>query len=351
MSSVSSGASGALRPRASSRTARIVAAFAAVYVIWGSTYFAIKEAITALPPFIMAGSRFLVAGAVLYTWLRMRGVARPRLVHWRSALVIGGLLLLAGNGGVSFSEQVLPSGLVALLVAMVPIYVALLEWIRPGGHRPTMWVALGLVFGFGGVALLISPGQLVGSTPINPLWAAIPLVGALCWAAGSLYSRSAKLPTSPLLGTAMEMLAGGALLLLVGLATGEGARVDPAKFTIGAFAWWGFLIVFGSIVAFSAYIWLLRAVSPSLVSTYAYVNPVVAIFLGWAFASEPVTPRTLLAAAVILLAVAIITGAQARGRAGRVEEPVRSIAEDGLASVAGLATDTEQSPERAGARA
>jgi drug/metabolite transporter (DMT)-like permease len=290
---------------------RIVAAFAAVYLIWGSTYFAIAIAIDAMPPFLMAGVRFLLAGGIVYVWLRLRGSARPTWSHWGSALVIGGLLLVGGNGGVVFAEQYIPSGLAALLVAMVPIYMALLDWLRPGGRRPTALVALGLVFGFAGIFLLIGPDALVGGGASYFPWILIPLFGSLCWAMGSLYSRSAKLPAAPLMGTALEMLAGGALLLILGLATGEAQQVNPDKFTVEALLAFGFLVVFGSIVAFSAYIWLLRTVSPARVSTYAYVNPVVALFLGSAFRGEPITSRTLVAAAVILVAVAVITGAQA----------------------------------------
>jgi len=303
--------------RSSPKSLRIVAAFAAVYVIWGSTYFAIALAIAALPPFLMAGARFLLAGGIVYAWLRLRGAARPTRAHWGSALVIGGLLLVGGNGGVVFAEQYIPSGLTALLVAMVPIYM---DWLRPGGRRPTALVTLGLVFGFSGIFLLIGPDAIGGGASYFP-WILIPLVGALSWAIGSLYSRSAKLPAAPLMGTALEMLAGGALLLVLGLATGEASRVNPDKFTVESLLAFGFLVVFGSIVAFSAYIWLLRAVSPARVSTYAYVNPVVALFLGSAFRGEPITARTIVAAAVILVAVAILTGGQATRSHAQPEAP------------------------------
>jgi drug/metabolite transporter (DMT)-like permease len=285
---------------------QIVAAFLAVYIIWGSTYFAIKVAIQTMPPFLMAGARFLVAGALVFGWLLLRGEARPKLVHWRSALILGGLLLFMGNGGVTWAEQVIPSGLAALIVAMVPIYVALLDWIRPGGSRPSTLRIVGLVIGFVGVALLIGPLATGGFSPA--LFAAfVPLVGSLCWAAGTLYARSAKLPTNPLVGTGMEMLVGGVLLTVAGLALGEGNQIHPAKFSLDSLLAFGFLVIFGSIIAFTSYIWLLSKVNPGRVSTYAYVNPVVAVFLGWAFASEAVTGRTLIAAAVILLAVMIIT--------------------------------------------
>jgi drug/metabolite transporter (DMT)-like permease len=285
---------------------QIGAAFLAVYIIWGSTYFAIRVAIQTMPPLLMAGARFLVAGALVFGWLLLRGAERPKLIHWRSALVLGALLLFAGNGGVTWAEQYIPSGLAALIVAMVPIYVTLLDWIRPGGARPTALRIVGLVIGFVGVTLLIGP-LATGGFSIALFAACVPLIGSLCWAAGSLYSRSAKLPANPLVGTGMEMLVGGVLLTAVGLAFGEAGQIHPEKFSLESILAFGFLVFFGSIVAFTSYIWLLGKVSAGRVSTYAYVNPVVAVFLGWAFVSESVTARTLIAAAIILLAVMIIT--------------------------------------------
>jgi drug/metabolite transporter (DMT)-like permease len=302
------------KARDSGLALKIVAAFLAVYIIWGSTYFAIKVAIQTMPPFLMAGLRFLVAGALVYGWLRLRGAERPKLIHWRSALILGALLLFAGNGGVTWAEQYIPSGLAALIVAMVPIYVALLDWLRPGGTRPTALRIAGLVIGFAGVVLLIGP-LATGGLSLALLAACVPVVGSLCWAAGSLYARSAKLPANPLVGTGMEMLVGGVLLTAVGLALGEGGQIHPETFSLDSVIAFGFLVFFGSIVAFTSYIWLLSKVNPGRVSTYAYVNPVVAVFLGWAFASEQVTGRTLIAAAVILFAVMIITISPNRARA------------------------------------
>jgi drug/metabolite transporter (DMT)-like permease len=317
---------------------QIGAAFLAVYLIWGSTYFAIRVAIQTMPPLLMAGVRFLIAGALVYGWLRLRGAERPRLLHWRSALILGALLLFAGNGGVTWSEQFIPSGLAALIVAMVPIYVALLDWLRPGGARPTALRIVGLVIGFAGVALLIGP-LATGGLSIALLAACVPLLGSLCWAAGSLYARSAKLPANPLVGTGMEMLVGGVLLTGVGLLFGEGSQVHPEKFSLDSVLAFGFLVFFGSIVAFTSYIWLLGKVSPGRVSTYAYVNPVVAVFLGWAFFSEPVTARTLIAAAIILLAVMIITLAPNRKRLVAPAEAERDAAR-GVEAV-----DTQPLPE------
>jgi drug/metabolite transporter (DMT)-like permease len=317
---------------------QIGAAFLAVYLIWGSTYFAIRVAIQTMPPLLMAGVRFLIAGALVYGWLRLRGAERPKLLHWRSALILGALLLFAGNGGVTWSEQFIPSGLAALIVAMVPIYVALLDWLRPGGVRPTALRIVGLAIGFAGVALLIGP-LATGGLSIVLLAACVPLLGSLCWAAGSLYARSAKLPANPLVGTGMEMLVGGVLLTGVGLLFGEGGQVHPEKFSLDSVLAFGFLVFFGSIVAFTSYIWLLGKVSPGRVSTYAYVNPVVAVFLGWAFFSEPVTARTLIAAAIILLAVMIITLSPNRQRVDAPAEAERD-ATRGVEAV-----DTQPLPE------
>jgi drug/metabolite transporter (DMT)-like permease len=191
--------------------------------------------------------------------------------------------------------------------------MALLLWLL-GGSRPSWTVAAGLVLGFAGVALLIGGGSAAGSASLNYVGVAVVLVAAIAWAGGSLYSRVAQFPASPLLGTGMEMLAGGALLLVVGLATGEAGQLHPHLFSAKSLLALGFLIVFGSLVAFTAYIWLLRVSTPARVSTYAYVNPVVAVFLGWAFDHEPVTARTLLAAAVIVASVVVITTMQAGTR-------------------------------------
>jgi drug/metabolite transporter (DMT)-like permease len=298
---------------------RIAAAFAAVYVLWGSTYLAIRFALDSLPPFWMASSRFLIAGTLLYAWARRRGAPAPTRVHWRSALIVGGLLLMGGNGGVVWAEQRVPSGLAALLVATVPLWMVMLDGAGRGWRRPPVQVLLGIGLGLAGVALLVGPGKFAGGHGVDPLGAGALLLGALCWATGSLYSRRAPLPASPLLGTAMEMLGGGALLAVAGLVSGEWGRLDLAAATPRSLLAVGYLVVFGSLVGFTAYVWLLRVSTPPLVATYAYVNPVVAVFLGWAFAGEPVTARTLVAAAVIVGAVVLITTYRARPQAVVVE--------------------------------
>lgn len=290
----------------------VLAALIIVYVVWGSTYLAIRFADESLPPLLMAGTRFLVAGAAMYLWLRVRAAPRPTAAQWRAGLVVGALLLLFGNGGVVWAELTLPSGIVALLVGTVPLWMAIFDWLRPGGLRPHIGVFVGLLFGFAGIALLVSPSQLAGGAQLNMVSVAVVLVAAMCWAAGSLYSRSGRLPANPLMGTAVEMLAGGALLLVAGSLTGEWTTLHVQAVSSRSLLGLVYLILMGSLVGFTAYIWLLRNTSAAVASTYAYVNPVVAVFLGWAFAQEPVTLRTLLAAAVIVVGVVVITTVQAR---------------------------------------
>src|SRR5574341_706776 len=290
----------------SQHKARLLVAFAAVYIIWGSTYLAIRWAIETMPTFLIAAVRFLVAGAVLYLWGRWRGAPKPTLTNWRDATIIGGLLLLGGNGGVVWAEQYVASGLAALLVATEPLWVILLDWARPGGTRPTGGEILGLVLGFGGVVLLIGPTN-VGGTHVDPV-GALALIGAtLSWAVGSLYSRGARLPRAPLLTTGMNMLAGGTLLLLVGTLSGQWAAVSVTAISLKSLLSLLYLIAFGAIIGFTAYLWILREATLATASTYAYVNPVVAVFLGWALAGEAITPRIVTAAAVIVGSVVIIT--------------------------------------------
>ncbi|MEW5926699.1 MAG: drug/metabolite exporter YedA [Gemmatimonadota bacterium] len=290
--------------------AQVVAAFAAVYVVWGSTYLAILFAIETIPPFLMAGARFLVSGAALYAWTRSRGAPRPTRANWRAAAVVGAFLLVGGNGGVVWAEQRVPSGLAALLVATVPLWMVLLDWWRGGGARPRGRTWAGIAVGFLGLGILVGPAELLGGGAADPLGAGVLVLASVLWAIGSVYSRRAALPESPFQATAMEMLAGGALLVLVGSAAGEWGRLDPAAVSGRSLLALAYLVVFGSCVGFTAYIWLLRHVEVAKVSTYAYVNPVVAVFLGWLLAGEPVTARTLAAAAVIVVAVAFITSSR-----------------------------------------
>lgn len=301
---------------AKGRGLRIALALAAVYVIWGSTYLGIRFAIETLPPFGMAGVRFVVSGLLLYGWARWRGAPRPSPVYWRSAAIVGACLLLVGNGGVVWAEQRVDSGLAALLVATEPLWIVGLLWLRPGGARPGLRVALGLGLGLAGLALLVRPG----GEGIDPLGAAVLIFSSLTWAWGSLYGRRAPLPESTLLTTGMQMLAGGVLLLGVSALAGEPARMDLAEVSLKSLLATGYLVV-GGLIAFTSYSWLMRTASPVLVSTHAYVNPVVAVLLGWAFAGEPLTAGMLQAAAVILTGVALITSAPERKPEAAAEEP------------------------------
>jgi drug/metabolite transporter (DMT)-like permease len=274
-----------------------------------------------MPPFLSASIRFLVAGALLYAFAVRRGDRqgdRPGRAQWVAAAVIGGSLLLGGNGMVMWAEQTVPSGIAALIIASVSLWMALLDRLVFG--KRLSWLAvLGLSVGFGGLILLVNP---TGGGRIDPAGAAALVVASLSWAAGSLYARHAPLPKRPLVGTGMEMLAGGVLLALVGAVRGEFAQFDSAAVSLESILGLGYLIVFGSLVAFAAYVWLLRVTRTTLVSTYAYVNPVVAVFLGWAVLAEPITAGTLFAGAIIVVAVALIVSARpAKQPVAVAEEP------------------------------
>jgi drug/metabolite transporter (DMT)-like permease len=284
-------------------------ALGAVYVIWGSTYLGIRYAIRTIPPFLMASTRFLIAGAALYVWAIRRGDRegdRPTWRQWRAATIVGGLLLMGGNGGVVWAEQKVPIGIVAIVIAMVPIWMALMDWLF-FGQRLSRWAVAGLVLGFGGLVLLIGgPGH----KQLDPVGLVVAVGGSLCWSAGSLYARRAPLPQRQLVGTGMEMVAGGALLGLAALITGEFAGFHPTAISAQSLWATAYLVVFGSWIGFASYVWLLRVAPTSLVSTYAYVNPVIALFLGWAFLDEALKARTLLAAAIIVVGVALIISAR-----------------------------------------
>ncbi|MDH3745997.1 MAG: drug/metabolite exporter YedA [Acidobacteriota bacterium] len=288
----------------------VVTAFAAVYLIWGSTYLAIRFAIETLPPFGMAAVRFLVAGSVLYAWARWRGAPRPHGAEWRAAAIVGGLLLLGGNGLVVWAEQTVPSGIAALIISTVPLFMVALDWLR--GNRPPRVVTLGLVIGFVGVAVLIGPSDLKAglddAVPFDLAGVVGLLLASLFWSIGSLYSKRAPAPRSPLLGIGMQMIMGGLWLTLVAVLRGE--TVDLAAVSLRSSAALGYLIVFGALIGFSSYVWLLKVVPTAQAATYAYVNPVVAVVLGWWLANEELTPRTILAALIIVVGVFLITTAR-----------------------------------------
>lgn len=294
--------------------AQIVAAFASIYTVWGSTYLAIRYAVETIPPFIMGGARFLVSGALLVVWARYRGAARPTLIHWRNATIAGGLLLLGGNGAVVWAEQSVPSGLTALLVSILPFWLVIIEWARPPRKPPGAAVIIGLIIGFIGIIVLVGPGNVGGQGNVSMTGAVVLILGSLSWAMGTFFSRDASLPDSGLLTTGMEMLGGGALMLIVGFLAGELRGFHTADISRASATGLLYLITFGSLIGFTSYIWLLDKVSPAHLGTYAYVNPVVAVLLGWAIAGEKLSLRTGIAAAIVICAVALITTARTAGR-------------------------------------
>ena len=311
-------------------TIRIVLAFAAIYVIWGSTYLAIRFAVETLPPFLMLATRFGVAGLLLYGWLRLRGMSRPPAVEWAGSAAVGGLLLVGGTGAVAWAEQWIPSGLAALIVTIVPVWMVLLDWLRPGGRRPTPPVVAGLLLGFCGVALLIGPVELGGGGRMQYLGAAAVLFGTISWATGSVLGSGLPHPAAPRMAAALQMSMGGLLLLVLGTVVGEWGRLDPSAVSSRSILSLAYLIVFGSIIAFAAYVYLLKVSTPARVGSYAYVNPVVAVFLGWALADEPVTARTLAAAAIIITGVVLIVTRRQPPTTGLAPRPAEHVAAESL---------------------
>lgn len=293
---------------------RIIAAFAAVYIIWGSTYLAIRFAVETTPPFLMAAARFLVSGAILYGIARMRSSYKPTVSHWKGATIVGAFLLVGGNGAVVWAAQTVPSGITALIVAILPFWIVILEWILPGHRKPTPGIIAGLIVGTIGLGILLGPAVMNQTSEMNATGGFILILGSLSWALGSLYSKRARMP-SPLLTTGMEMLSGGVLLLLCAFMLGEPASFDWRAVSTPSLLGLLYLTTFGSLIGFTAYIYLLEHVPASRVATYAYVNPVVAVFLGWSIGHEPLTARTLIAAAVIIGAVALITTARSEPEA------------------------------------
>ena len=283
----------------------LVAAFAAVYLIWGSTYLAIDRGVAEIPPFLMAGIRFLSGGLVFVAWAAHRGAARPTARDWAATALIGLLMAAGGNGLVSWALMRLPSGMGALLVGLVPLWVALADWLRPHGARPPARVIAGLVLGFAGVALLVDPAAVGGVRGLDPIGAGTVVVASLLWAAGSVYSRYAPQPSSQALSSGMQMLGGAAALACLSLASGELAGHDWRSVSATAFGAWAYVAVFGS-VAYGSYLWLLKASTPAKAATYAYVNPVIALVLGYFVANETLTPWSLGCSSLVLVAVLLV---------------------------------------------
>jgi drug/metabolite transporter (DMT)-like permease len=276
-------------------------ALGTIYLVWGSTFLAIAVVVRDLPPFLAMAMRHLAAGALVFAWIMVRRREREplRWKQWGAAFVFGGSLFLLGHGLLAWAQQEVPSGIAALLVGTIPLWFAILARIFLGERLGGRALA-GLALGFAGLFLLVDPS---GEEGAEPLWALVIVLGALGWVAGSLYSQRSPLPKDTLLGAGMGMLAGGTLLLLVSGLRGE---YDDATFTTDALLATAYMVVVGSLIGFSAYVWLLKTVPASTVSTYAYVNPVIAVFLGWMFNDEVITGRTVLAGAAIVVGVALM---------------------------------------------
>jgi len=286
---------------------RVILAFLAVYIFWGGTYVAIKLGLESFPPMLLAGTRHFIAGLIMLGVALYRKDDFPKLREIMFSVLIGIMMLLIGNGLVTLTEQTVPSSIVSLLIGAVPLWIILLNWTFGDKKRPTVFHLLGVALGILGIALLVFQSQQEGITHFDPLGFFLILVAAISWAGGSLVSRFAKLPKSPYMNLAFQMLSGGIALFMAATARQEWAQFDINSVTSNA--WWslGYLIFFGSIIAYSAYIWLLRNVNPTWVATYAFVNPVVAVFLGWILAKESLSINALIAAAIIVVSILFMT--------------------------------------------
>jgi drug/metabolite transporter (DMT)-like permease len=294
------------------RQIALLAAFAALYIIWGSTYLGIRFAIDTIPPLLMAGTRFLMAGLIMHMIARWQGAPRASLAEWRTSLIVGACLLLGGNGGVTLAEQYVSSGLASVMVATVPIYIALLAWAMGTAPKPSPIVWLGLAGGFVGVGILVGPALhfAPNETSRPGIGMLILLCSSFLWSVGSIYSIKAKTTSSPFLAAGQQMLCGGALLTLAGMLTGELHRFHGDRISLLSVGSFAYLVIIGAVVGYSAYAWLLRHCDPSKVATYAYVNPIVAVLLGALFAGETLTPRALVAAGLIIGSVALVITVQ-----------------------------------------
>ena len=303
---------------------KIWIALLALYIVWGSTYLAIRFAVETLPPFLHAGWRFFISGLILVLWRRAAGDAMPTLHQWKSLAIIGTLLLLGGNSLVAVAEQRIASGIAALIIGTVPLWLVVIETVRPGGTRPSAQALIGLIVGFAGIYLLVGPTDLTGGLQFDALGTILLVIAAFLWSLGSIYSRSADLPTSALMMTGGEMLAGSIPIFIVSLLFGEWSSFNIAQVSTESWLALLYLISFGSMIGFVAYIWLLQNAPISLVATYAYVNPLVAVFLGNWFAQESITPRILVGAVIIIGSVIFINSA----RQAKVKtEPLQAVAD------------------------
>lgn len=286
-------------------------ALLALYIVWGSTYLGIRFAVETIPPFLHASLRFLISGVILYIWRRAAGDPAPTAGNWKAAAIVGTALLLGGNGLVAWAEQTVPSGIAALMITTSPFWLVLFEALRAGGAKPTWQAILGLVVGFMGVFILVGPAEITGAEGgFDTFGIVLLLLAPLFWSMGSIYAKGADMPKSTLLSTGMQMLTGAVALFLVSLVRGELNGFNLGLVSMRSWLALAYLITFGSLIGFVSYGWLLHNAPVSLMSTYAYVNPVVAVLLGSLLADEPLNGRILIAAAIIIGSVVLINSAR-----------------------------------------
>src|SRR5215216_1138919 len=304
-------------------------ALLALYIVWGSTYLAIRFAVETIPPFLHAYIRFLISGAILFLWRRAAGDSVPTTANWKSTAIVGTLLLLGGNGLVALAEKNIPSGIAALVISTSPFWLVLFESLRAGGTKPNWQSILGLIVGFSGVFILIGPAEITGSGQhLHTASVIMLLIAPFLWSLGSIYARGADMPRSTLMSTGMQMLTGSVSLFIVSLLTGELSGFSLGQ--VSTSSWWGliYLITFGSLVGFVSYGWLLHNAPVSLTSTYAYVNPVVAVFLGWLLANEELNARIGIASVIIIGSVIFINVTRNITRQAKVKtEPLQAVAD------------------------
>ena len=297
--------------------AALLTGFATIYLVWGSTYLGIRVAVETLPPFLMSGARFLVAGGLIAGWIALTRGFRPTRRQWIDNAIIGALLLLGGNGLVSWAEQRIPSGIATLIVSLGPLFIVLLDWAvlalgrdKTQGTRPTLATFVGVGLGITGLVVLVGPQLGDGANHLDPWSVGALVLACLSWSAGSLYTRYARTPAEPFTGAAMQMLTGSGWLFLVSLLRGEPLHFDPALVSTRSLFAWAYLVAAGSLVGFTTFVWLMKHSTPARVSTYAYVNPIVAVFLGWLVLHESISSRIFVGAAVIIAGVALITASK-----------------------------------------
>jgi drug/metabolite transporter (DMT)-like permease len=287
--------------------AKLLGAFFLIYVVWGSNFLAIRYAVETIPPFLLMGVRSLLAGVCLYGWARLRGAERPTSQNWRTAVSAGVLLFLGCHGLLAWAQQRVPSGVAALSLATIPLWMTLLDWLWARGPRPGLSIWTGIALGLFGLGVLVVPGR--GTGTIDPVGILALLASSFAWAAGSIVGRKGRLPESVVLATGMQLLAGGLALAAVSVASGEAFRFDPSGVSLRSLLGFLYMVIGSSILALTAYVWLLRVSTPARVGSYALVNPLVAVFVGWAVGGEPLTARTAVAALLIVAGVAsIVTG-------------------------------------------